>query len=69
VKPGLAGVRGLTVLDRSVVDGLAEGVAVALTAIAMTARKVQNGLVRSYALTLLGGAALVLLTLLAVNYG
>src|SRR5689334_20466782 len=69
IKPGEAGVRGLTVLDRSVVDGLVEGLAVALTAIAMTARKVQNGLVRSYALTLLGGAALVLLTLLAVNYG
>ncbi|MFL6023888.1 MAG: NADH-quinone oxidoreductase subunit L [Marmoricola sp.] len=69
IKPGVAGIRGLAVLDRSVVDGFVEGLAVALTAMSLTFRRVQNGLVRSYALTLLGGAALVLLTLLAVNYG
>ena len=68
VKPTTAGIRGLFVLDRGLVDGIAEGLAVALTAISASFRHVQNGLVRSYALTLLGGAALVLLTLLAVNY-
>ncbi|MFL6173741.1 MAG: NADH-quinone oxidoreductase subunit L [Marmoricola sp.] len=69
VKPGMAGIRGLTTTDRGVVDGFVEGLAVALTAISASFRRVQNGLVRSYALTLLGGAALVLLTLLAVNFG
>jgi NADH-quinone oxidoreductase subunit L len=69
IKPGVAGIRGLTTVDRSVVDGIVEGLAVALTAISGSFRRVQNGLVRSYALTLLGGAALVLLTLLVVNFG
>ena len=34
-----------------------------------TMRRVQNGFVRSYALSLLGGALLVVLALLAVNLG
>jgi len=69
VKPTEAGIRGLAVVDRSVVDGFVEGLATALSAISGTFRRTQNGLVRTYALSLLGGAALVLLTLLVVNYG
>jgi NADH-quinone oxidoreductase subunit L len=68
VKPGLAGIRGLGVLDRSVVDGMVNGLAAAFTALSFAFRRTQNGLVRSYALTVLAGAALVLLTLLAVNF-
>jgi NADH-quinone oxidoreductase subunit L len=68
VRPGMAGVRGLGVLDRSVVDGIVNGLAASFTAVSYAFRRTQNGLVRSYALTVLAGAALVLLTLLAVNF-
>jgi NADH-quinone oxidoreductase subunit L len=68
IKPGIAGIRGLGILDRSFIDGIPEGIATALTAISMAFRKVQNGMVRSYALAVLGGAVLVLLALLAVNF-
>ena len=40
---------------------------VAIGAIATVARRAQNGFVRSYALSLLGGALVVVLVLLAVN--
>ena len=69
VRPGWAGVRGLAVVDRSVVDGAAEGTAAAFGGMSSWFRRVQNGFVRSYALAVLAGAALVLLALLAVNFG
>jgi NADH-quinone oxidoreductase subunit L len=68
VKPGWTGIRGLAVFDRSFVDGLAEGTATAFSGISSRFRLAQNGFVRSYALALLSGAALVLLALLAVNF-
>ena len=68
VKPGWAGVRGLAVFDRSFVDGIAEGTAAAFGGMSSRFRLVQNGFVRSYALAVLSGAALVLLALLAVNW-
>jgi NADH-quinone oxidoreductase subunit L len=68
VKPGYAGIRGLTTFDGSVVDGLAEGTASAFGGMSSRFRVVQNGFVRSYALAVLSGAALVLLALLAVNF-
>ena len=68
VKPGYAGIRGLTTFDRSFVDGIAEGTASAFRGMSGRFRVVQNGFVRSYALTVLSGAALVLLALLAVNF-
>jgi NADH-quinone oxidoreductase subunit L len=68
VKPGWTGIRGLAVFDRSFVDGLAEGTATAFGGISSRFRLAQNGFVRSYALALLSGAALVLLALLAVNF-
>jgi len=40
---------------------------VAVGAVAGQLRRVQNGFVRSYALSLLGGVLLVVLALLAVN--
>ncbi len=69
VKPGVAGIRGLAVFDRTVVDGAVEGTATVLQALSARFRLVQNGFVRSYALALLAGATLVMLALLAVNYG
>ncbi len=68
MKPGWTGIRGLAIFDRSFVDGIAEGTATAFGALSSRFRLAQNGFVRSYALALLSGAALVLLALLAVNF-
>ena len=68
VKPGWAGIRGLGGFDRSFVDGIAEGTATAVGALSSRFRMTQNGFVRSYALAVLSGSALVLLALLAVNF-
>ncbi len=59
---------GLATFDRAVVDGGAMGTASAIGGLSAVARRVQNGFVRSYALALLGGAALVLLALVAVSF-
>jgi NADH-quinone oxidoreductase subunit L len=67
VKPGKALTSGLLVFDKSVVDGLFAGSAVAVGGVGALMRRVQNGFVRSYALSLLGGVLLVVLALLAVN--
>jgi NADH-quinone oxidoreductase subunit L len=69
VRPGLAGIRGLGVFDRSVVDGTAEGTATVLGVMSSRFRLLQNGFVRSYALALLAGATIVVFALLAVNFG
>ncbi|GAB3761544.1 NADH-quinone oxidoreductase subunit L [Nocardioides ginsengisegetis] len=67
VNPGRRLVGGLLGMDRHGVDGVLTGGPVAIGAVALTLRKVQNGFVRSYALSLLGGVLLVVLALLAVN--
>ncbi|PVG82531.1 NADH-quinone oxidoreductase subunit L [Nocardioides gansuensis] len=69
VQPGMGLARGLTTFDRAGVDGVVEGGSAAVGGISGTLRRVQNGFVRSYALSLLGGALLVVLALLAVNLG
>lgn len=68
IGPGRALTRGLAVVDRQVVDGGAMGTAGAIGGLSGAARRLQNGFVRSYALSLLGGAALVLLALVVVNF-
>src|SRR4051794_40052267 len=67
VKPGRRFTSGLLVFDRSVVDGAFSGGAVAVGGVGALARRLQNGFVRSYALSLLAGVLLVVLALLAVN--
>ena len=67
VKPGKALTSGLLTFDRSVVDGLFSGSAVTVGGVGALVRRAQNGFVRSYALSLLGGVLLVVLALLAVN--
>jgi NADH-quinone oxidoreductase subunit L len=67
VNPGRRLVSGLLGMDRNGVDGFLTGGPVAVGAIAGQLRRVQNGFVRSYALSLLGGVLLVVLALLAVN--
>jgi NADH-quinone oxidoreductase subunit L len=69
VRPGTHVVNGLTVFDKSVVDGAVMGQAAATGGFAQVFRRWQNGFVRSYALSLLGGAVLVVLALLVVNLG
>jgi NADH-quinone oxidoreductase subunit L len=67
VKPTRALVSGLTYFDDRGVDGFVEGTAAAIGASGLVLRRAQTGFVRSYALTLLAGAVLVVVALLAVN--
>src|SRR6478672_727278 len=67
VNPGRHLVGDLLAIDRYGVDGVLTGGPVAIGAVAGQLRRVQNGFVRSYALSLLGGVLLVVLALLAVN--
>jgi NADH-quinone oxidoreductase subunit L len=67
IRPGGRLVAGLTTMDRYAVDGAVEGGALALGGVGTVLRRVQTGFVRSYALSLLGGALLVVVALLAVN--
>jgi NADH-quinone oxidoreductase subunit L len=53
--------------DSAGVDGTVNGTAATFAAVSGRMRRVQNGFVRSYALSVLGGAVIVLLALLAVN--
>jgi NADH-quinone oxidoreductase subunit L len=69
VRPGASLVGGLTTFDRVGVDGVVEGGSAAVGGISTTLRRVQNGFVRSYALSLFAGALLLVLALLAVNLG
>ena len=67
IRPGGRLVGGLTMLDRHGVDGVVEGGALAIGGVGSVLRRAQNGFVRSYALSLLLGALLVVVALLAVN--
>jgi NADH-quinone oxidoreductase subunit L len=67
VDPGRRVVGGLVTMDRVVVDGVVEGGSAAVGGFSGVFRRVQNGFVRSYALSVLGGVLLIVLALLAVN--
>lgn len=67
VTPGLATVRGSVGADRTLVDGLFTGGATIVAGTGELLRRLQNGYVRSYALGILGGAVLLVLTLVVVN--
>ena len=67
VNPGRSVVGGLTTMDRVGVDGVVEGGSAAVGGFSGVFRRVQNGFVRSYALSVLGGVLLIVLALLAVN--
>jgi NADH-quinone oxidoreductase subunit L len=68
VAPGRSLVSGLTTMDRHGVDGSVEGGALVIAGLSSKLRLVQNGFVRSYALSVLVGALLVVLALVAVNF-
>jgi NADH-quinone oxidoreductase subunit L len=67
VGPGKRFNSGLATFDHSVVDGGSVGLASAIRGLSGRMRLAQNGFVRSYALSVLAGAALVLLALMVVN--
>jgi NADH-quinone oxidoreductase subunit L len=67
VRPGAHLVSGLMYADRHIVDGAVEGGALAVSGTGTVARLAQTGFVRSYALSVLLGAVLVVVALLAVN--
>jgi NADH-quinone oxidoreductase subunit L len=67
MRPGDQFVSGLVGFDDRGVDGIVNGTAGAFGGMSSTFRRLQTGFVRSYALSFLGGAVLVVLALLAVN--
>ncbi len=67
--PGKRFTGALAVLDRSTIDGGIVGTAHAFGGLSSRLRLSQNGFVRTYALSFLAGAALVLLALVVVNLG
>src|SRR3954462_11427622 len=67
MRPGDRFVTGLVGFDDHVVVGVVDGTGGAFGGMSGTFRRVQTGFVRSYALSVLGGALLVVLALLAVN--
>ncbi len=68
VGPGKSLVGGLTTMDEHGVDGGVEGGASFMAGLSGRLRRVQNGFVRSYALSVLAGALLIVLALLVVNF-
>ena len=67
VNPSRHLVAGSLLVDTKVVDGALTGGPMAVGVLAGAARRMQNGYVRSYALSLLVGVLIVVLALLAVN--
>jgi len=68
MRPGDRFVTGLVDFDDHGVDAVVNGTGSAFGGMSSTFRRVQTGFVRSYALSVLGGAVLVVLALLAVNF-
>jgi len=68
MRPGDRFVNGLVDFDDHGVDAVVNGTGSAFGGMSSTFRRVQTGFVRSYALSVLGGAVLVVLALLAVNF-
>ncbi len=66
--PGKALSSGLATFDRAGVDGAVEGGASLVGGLSGLLRLAQNGYVRSYAVSVLGGALLIALALLVVNF-
>ncbi|HET8561193.1 MAG TPA: NADH-quinone oxidoreductase subunit L [Marmoricola sp.] len=67
LKPGGGLIRGLTGFDHDVVDGAVMGSTAMIGGLSSWLRLAQNGYVRSYALSLLAGAGILLAAVLAVN--
>lgn len=68
MRPGQYLTRLLVYAENRGVDGAVGGVAAAVAGMAARLRRVQTGFVRSYALSMLAGAAIVVLALLLVRF-
>jgi NADH-quinone oxidoreductase subunit L len=68
MRPGQYLTRTLVFFDNRVVDGLVNGTAALFGGASGRLRRVQTGFVRSYALSMVFGAALVVVALLAVRF-
>jgi NADH-quinone oxidoreductase subunit L len=69
MRPGQYLTRALVFLDNRGVDGVVNGLAAAIGGTSARVRRLQTGFVRSYALSMFGGALLVVAALLAVRFG
>jgi NADH-quinone oxidoreductase subunit L len=67
MRPGQLLTKGLVEIDDDAVDGAANGLAALVGRVSDGFRQLQTGFARSYALSMLGGAALVVAAILAVN--
>ncbi len=67
MRPGQYLTRWLVWFDNRVVDGAVNGVAATIGGLSGRARRLQTGFTRSYALSMLGGAALVAIALVLVR--
>ena len=67
MRPGQLLTRGLVEIDDEAVDGAASGLAGLVSRLSDGLRQWQTGFARSYALSMLGGAVLVLAAILAVQ--
>ncbi len=68
MRPGQWLTRALVYVDSRGIDGIVNGLAAAVGGASGRLRRVQTGFVRSYALTMLGGAFLVVVALMAVTW-
>jgi NADH-quinone oxidoreductase subunit L len=67
MRPGQYLTRSLVYFDNRGIDGMVNGIAALIGGTSGRVRRVQTGFVRSYALAFLGGAVLVVVSILAVN--
>ncbi|MFR9749571.1 NADH-quinone oxidoreductase subunit L [Nocardia sp. 004] len=67
MRPGQHATRALVFLDNRGIDGIVNGTAALIGGLSARIRRVQSGFVRSYALSMFTGAALVAAALLAVR--
>ena len=68
MRPGQWLTRALVFFDNRGVDGAVNGLAAGLGGGSARLRRMQTGFVRSYALSMLGGAVAVVAVLLAVRF-
>ena len=69
MRPGQNLTRALVFVDNRGIDGAVNGLAAAVGGSSGRLRRIQNGFVRSYALSMFGGAAVVVAALLVVRLG
>jgi NADH-quinone oxidoreductase subunit L len=67
--PGRLLTRALVYIDNRGIDGLVNGLAAGVGGGSGRLRRLQTGFVRSYALSMLGGALVVIAAMLAVRLG